>query len=177
MTCIAVVRDKVNNKLWMAGDRGVSDDNVINVSSSPKIWKKEGYLFGYAGSMDGDRIRHLFVPPQFEGRGSVDKFMYSRFLKALRKFYEEWWVDTSPSADFGMIICVRGKIYEHSSGDMSLTQYNNEYLAMGSGSSYAMGYLYATENQKDARKRSIGAVAAAIKYSTTCMGPIDTVSI
>ncbi len=40
MTCIAVVRDKVNNKLWMAGDRGVSDDNVINVSSSPKIWKK-----------------------------------------------------------------------------------------------------------------------------------------
>jgi hypothetical protein len=76
-----------------------------------------------------------------------------------------------------MIICVKGEIFEHSAADMSLTQYTNDYLTMGSGGSYAMGYLYATENQKDARKRSIGAVAAAIKYSTTCMGPIDTVSI
>ena len=63
MTCIAVVRDVSTNKIWMAGDRGISDDNTINVGSSPKIWKKEGYLFGYAGSMDGDRIKHLFVPP------------------------------------------------------------------------------------------------------------------
>ena len=40
-----------------------------------------------------------------------------------------------------------------------------------------MGYLHATENQKDARKRSIGAVSSAIRFSTSCMGPIDTVSV
>jgi ATP-dependent protease HslVU (ClpYQ) peptidase subunit len=177
MTCIAVVRDKVNNKLWMAGDRGVSDDNVINVSSSPKIWKKEGYLFGYAGSMDGDRIKHLFVPPQFEGRGSIDKFMYSKFLKALRNFYEGWWVDTSTSSDFGMIICIRGKIYEHNAGDMSLTQYEQDYLAMGSGSDLALGSLYSTQKQKDARKRAVLAVNAAINHSMSCKGPIDILSI
>lgn len=177
MTCIAVVRDQANNKIWMAGDRGISDDNTISVGSSPKIWKKEGYLFGYAGSMDGDRIKHLFVPPQFEGRGSVDKFMYSRFLKALRKFYEEWWVDTSASSDFGMIICVRGKIYEHSSGDMSLTQYDQDYLAMGSGGDLAMGSLYSTKLYKDGRKRANLAVQAAINHSPSCKGPIDILSI
>ena len=165
MTCIAVVRDKVNNKIWMAGDRAISDDNTVNISSSPKIWKKEGYLFGYAGSMDGDRIRHLFVPPQFEGRGSIDKFMYS------------WWVDTSTSSDFGMIICVRGKIYEHNAADMSLTQYEQDYLAMGSGGDLALGSLYSTQKQKDARKRAVLAVNAAITHSTSCKGPIDILSI
>jgi ATP-dependent protease HslVU (ClpYQ) peptidase subunit len=177
MTCIAVVRDNINNKIWMAGDRGVSDDNSISVCSSPKIWKKEGYLFGYAGSMDGDRIKHLFVPPEFEGRGSIDKFMYSKFLKALRKFYEEWWVDVSPSSDFGMIICVRGKIYEHNASDMSLTQYEQDYLAMGSGGDLALGSLYSTQKQKDARKRAVTAVNAAITHSMSCKGPIDILSV
>ena len=45
MTCIVAVRDALDNKIWMAGDRGISDDNSIAVGSSPKIWKKEGYLF------------------------------------------------------------------------------------------------------------------------------------
>jgi len=177
MTCIAVVRDVANNKIWMAGDRGISDDNTLSVCSSPKVWKKEGYLFGYAGSMDGDRIKHLFVPPEYEGRGSVDKFMYSRFLKALRKFYEEWWVDTSTTSDFGMIICVRGKIYEHNASDMSLTQYEQDYLAMGSGGDLALGSLYSTQKQKDARKRAVQAVSAAITHSSTCKGPIDILGI
>jgi hypothetical protein len=48
---------------------------------------------------------------------------------------------------------------------------------MGSGMQYALGHLHATENQKDARKRSINAVQSAIKFSTSCLGPIDTVSI
>lgn len=175
MTCIAVVRQ--DNKIYMAGDRGVSDDDTIGVCSSPKVWKKEGYLFGFAGSMDGDRLRHLFVPPTPEPRVNLDKFMYSKFLKALRKFYEEWWVDVSTSSDFGMIICVRGKIYEHNASDMSLTQYESDYLAMGSGGQLALGSLHATKNQKDPRKRVNSAVQAAITHSTTCRGPIDIISI
>jgi len=177
MTCIVVVRDTLNSKLWMAGDRGVGDDNNISTSLTPKIWKKEGFLFGYAGSMDGDRIRHLFLPPEYEGRGSIDKFMYSKFLKALRKFYEEWWVDVSTTSDFGMIICIRGKIYEHNAADMSLTQYEQDYLAMGSGADLALGSLYSTQKQKDARKRVATAVNAAINHSTSCKGPIDILSI
>lgn len=177
MTCIAVVRDLANKKIWMASDRAISDDNLINISSSPKIWKKEGYLFGYAGSMDGDRIKHLFVPPEFEGRGSVDKFMYSKFLKSLRIFYEGWWVDISATSDFGMIICIRGKIYEHNASDMSLTQYEQDYLAMGAGADLALGSLYTTQKQKDARKRVALAVNAAIVHSTSCKGPIDILSI
>ena len=48
---------------------------------------------------------------------------------------------------------------------------------MGSGAEYAYGYLNATEKSKDPRKRVMGAVNAAIKFSPSCMGPVDVVSI
>lgn len=174
MTCIVAVRK--DEKIYMSGERGVSDDDIILQSSSPKVWQTGPYLFGYAGSMDGDRIRHNFKPSAPVGN-NLEKFMYTKFIKELRDFYNEWWVDVTKDSDFGMIICVKGKIFEHEAGDMSLTQYNQDYLVMGSGGSYALGYLHATENQKDARKRSIKAVESAIKFSTSCLGPIDTVSI
>ncbi len=176
MTCIAVVRDDINNKIYMAGDRGASDDGTILALTAPKVWKLGPYLIGYAGSMDGERLRYNFNPyvPDIK---DTDKFMQTKFIKQLRQFYSDWWVDTSKDADFGLIIAVRGEIYEHSAADMSLSKYSLPYLAMGSGAEYAYGYLNATEKTKDARKRVVGAVNSAIKFSPSCMGPVDVVSI
>lgn len=173
MTCIAVIRTE--DKIYMAGDRGASDEDSILTLSSPKVWKSGEYLFGYCGTMDGDRMKYNFKPPT--PKADIDKFMYTDFLIALRSFYENWWVDISKDSDFGLIIAVRGRIFEHNAVDMSLNQYTQDYLAMGSGSSYAYGHLYATEKSKDARKRAIGAVSAAIKFSPTCQGPVDIVSV
>ena len=50
MTCIAVVRHE--DKVYMAGDRGASDDGTILALEAPKVWKIGPYLIGYAGSMD-----------------------------------------------------------------------------------------------------------------------------
>lgn len=176
MTCIAVVRQ--DDKVYMAGDRAASDDDTIMSLSTPKIWTAGPYVFGYAGTMDGERIRQNFSPPIPESKDfkSIDKFMHTKFLKQLRQFYNDWWIDTSKDCDFGMIIAVKGKIYEHNASDMSMTSYNEDYLAIGSGAQYAYGYLYATSKQKDCRKRVIGAVNSAIKFSPTCMGPVDFIS-
>jgi ATP-dependent protease HslVU (ClpYQ) peptidase subunit len=176
MTCIAVVRDEINNKIYMGGDRGASDDGTILALDAPKVWKIGPYLIGYAGSMDGERIRYNFHPtaPTIK---DTDKFMQTKFIKQLRSFYNDWWVDTSKEGDLGLIICIKGQIYEHSSIDMSLSKYNLDYLAMGSGAEYAYGYLNATEKSKDPRKRVVGAVNSAIKFSPSCMGPVDVVSV
>jgi ATP-dependent protease HslVU (ClpYQ) peptidase subunit len=174
MTCIAVVRQ--DDKVYMAGDRGASDDGTILALDAPKVWKIGPYLIGYAGSMDGERIRYNFkpTPPNIK---DTDKFMQTKFIKQLKKFYTDWWVDTGKDSDFGLIIAVKGQIYEHSSSDMSLSKYEVDYLAMGSGAEYAYGALHATEKIKDPRRRLQAAVGAAIKFSPTCMGPIDIVSI
>jgi ATP-dependent protease HslVU (ClpYQ) peptidase subunit len=174
MTCIAVVRQ--DNKIYMAGDRGASDDDTILTLSTPKVWKLGPYLIGYAGTLDGERVRYNFNPyvPDIK---DIDKFMQTKFIKQLRQFYNDWWVDTSKDADLGLIICVKGQIYEHNAVDMSLSKYTGDYLAMGSGAQYAYGYLNATEKIKDGKKRVMGAVSSAIKFSPSCVGPVDVVSL
>jgi len=174
MTVLAVVRHE--GKIYMAGDRGASDDNTILPLTSPKVWKLGPYLLGYAGALDGERIRYNFNP-YVQDIKDLDKFMQTKFIKQLRSFYNDWWVDTTKEGDLGLIICIKGQIYEHNAIDMSLSKYNLDYLAMGSGSEYAYGYLNATEKSKDPRKRVMGAVGAAIKFSPSCMGPVDVVSI
>ena len=174
MTCIAVVRHE--DKIYMAGDRGASDDGTILSLDAPKVWKIGPYLIGYAGAMDGERIRYNFKPSVPNIR-DTDKFMQTKFIKELREFYNEFWVDTSKEGDLGLIIAIRGQIYEHSSVDMSLSKYTLPYLAMGSGAEYAYGVLYATDKQKNARSRVLQAVNAAIKFNPSCMGPVDVVSV
>lgn len=173
MTVIAVVKHE--DKVYMAGDRGASDDGTILALDAPKVWKIGPYPIGYAGAMDGERIRYNFKPSVPNIR-DTDKFMQTKFIKELREFYNEFWVDTSKDGDLGLIIAVRGEIYEHSSADMSLSKYILPYLAMGSGAEYAYGVLYATDKQKNARNRVVQAVNAAIKFNPSCMGPVDVIS-
>ena len=118
---------KTEDNIWMAGDRGASDDDTILPLTAPKVFKIGPYLLGYAGSMDGERIRHNFKPPLPKPGINIDKFMYTDFLIALRSFYENWWVDISKDSDFGMIICVKGRIYEHNAVDMPLTTYETDF--------------------------------------------------
>ena len=127
--------------------------------------------------MDGERIRHNFKPPIPKANVNLDKFMYTDFLISLRNFYENWWVDISKESDFGMLIAFKGRIFEHHAVDMSLTEYDEEYLAMGSGSDFALGSLWTTQHQKNGKRRAQLAVEAAVKYSTSCIGPVDVVSI
>jgi ATP-dependent protease HslVU (ClpYQ) peptidase subunit len=173
MTCIAALKHE--GKVYMAGDRGASDDNIILALEAPKVWKIGPYLIGYAGGLDGERIRYNFKPtaPNIK---DTDKFMQTKFIKELREFYNEFWVDTSKDGDLGLIIGIRGEIYEHSAVDMSLSKYTLPYMAMGSGSEYAYGVLFATDKQKNARNRVLQAVNAAIKFSTSCTGPVDIVT-
>lgn len=174
MTCIVAVRQ--DNTTFMAGDRAASDEDTILPIATPKIWNVGPYLIGYAGTMEGERMRQNFVPPTPDGK-SLDRFMHTKFIQSLKEFYNEWWVDTGKDSDFGLIIAIKDRIYEHNSVDMSLTLYQHNYLSIGSGSAYAYGYLDATERHKDGRKRAINAVNTAIKFSPTCMGPVDILSI
>jgi ATP-dependent protease HslVU (ClpYQ) peptidase subunit len=76
-----------------------------------------------------------------------------------------------------MIIVIGTHIYEHDAGTMSMTRFQTDYLSVGSGSEYALGSLYATSAWADGKKRVRTAIEAAVKYSPSCMGPVDVVSI
>lgn len=156
----------------MAAERGASDDDTIMALTTPKIWKTGPYVFGYAGTLDGERMRYNFKPTAPTTTKDIDKFMQTSFIKQLRAFYNEWWVDTSKDADLGLIIGVKGNIYEHNAIDMSLSKFTGDYLSIGSGSGFAYGSLYTSEHLPP-QDRVITAVHAAINFSTSCMGPVD----
>lgn len=175
MTCIAAL--KVDNKVHMAGERGASTDDTILHLSRPKVQRIGPYLIGYAGSMDGQRLAYNFDPPKPHPDEDIDVFMHTSFLKALKDFYDEWWVDTSKDAELSLLIAIENRLYEHNSSDMSLNEFSNPYIAIGSGGAYAMGYLYSVAGSKMDPDRIVeNAVKAAIKFSPTCSGTIDVLT-
>lgn len=170
MTCIAaLVHDGTS---YIAGDRGATDGDTTLTLLHPKVWGSGEYLFGYHGTMFGEIVQENFSPPKVTGSTYV--FMRTVFKKALKDFYSEWNIDDD---EFGMVICVRGKIFEHNKSDMSMTSFDLPYLACGSGGSYAMGSLHSTQHYKNAEKRLSMALDAAIEFSNTCQGPVDILSL
>ena len=148
MTCIAgILKD---GKVYLAGERGASEGNYIVPVDRPKIWKNGPYIFGYAGTFDSQIIQYNFNPPTPEG--NVDKFMHTKFIKNLKSFYNEWELGGKDS-EISLIIGIKGRLYEHDAENMTLISYDRDYLAIGSGSDYAMGSLHATRNHKDPKRR------------------------
>lgn len=172
MTCVVALRD--GESIYIAAERGASDDDSIMTLTTPKIWTHGPYIFGYAGTMDGERMRYNFKPTAPTSAKDIDKFMQTNFIKQLRAFYNEWWVDTSKDADLGLIIGVKGNLYEHNAIDMSLSKFTGDYLSIGSGSPYAYGSLFGSANLSP-KDRVILAVNAAINFSTSCTGPVDVI--
>jgi ATP-dependent protease HslVU (ClpYQ) peptidase subunit len=172
MTCIAAL--KANGKVYMAGDRGASTDDSIMHISKPKIKIIGPYLIGYAGTMEGQKIQYSFDPPRPHPEEDLDIFMHTTFLKYLKDFYEEWWVETSKDSELEMLISIEDKLYEHSSSDMSMNEFSSPFLSIGSGSPFAMGYLSAVLSTKISPEKMVeGAVKTAIKFSPTCSGTVD----
>ena len=172
MTCIAaIIKD---GKAYMAGDRAVVDESQQMKSDIPKIWKSGDYLFGYCGTLEGQIIQNNFVPPKPEG--NIDKFMRGKFLEEIKKFYDKWGMPADKDSDLTLLICVKGRMYEHESINLTMISYDTNFAAIGSGSAYAMGSLHATQNYKDPKRRLTSALDAAILYSPHCLYPIDFLS-
>jgi ATP-dependent protease HslVU (ClpYQ) peptidase subunit len=171
MTCIVGL--KANGKVYIAGERGASNDDSIMNLTKPKVHRFGPYVVGFAGTMEGQRLSNSFNPPRPHEDQDLNEFMYTTFLKYLKDFYDEWWVDTSKDAELCMLIGIKDRLYEHHASDMSLNEYSIGYSSVGSGSPFAMGFLYGAQSFDNAEKVVEGAVKAAIKFSPTCSGTVD----
>jgi 20S proteasome alpha/beta subunit len=175
MTCI--VGFKTKSSVIIAGDRGASNEDMILNLSKPKVYQNGAYVFGYAGSMEAQKMRYTFNPPKPHEDDDIDTFMHTTFLKYLRDYYDEWGIDTSKDGEVVMLIAIKDKLYEHNASDMSLNEFSSRYVSIGTGAPYAMGYLYgASAGGLPPEKMVENAVKAAIKFSPSCSGMIDILS-
>lgn len=172
MTCIVGIAH--DGEVYLASDRGLSDDDIITSMSAPKVRQNDKYLIGYADSPGTGQLLHWITLPT-PPRNNVEKFMRTTFVNAVRKQLNDSGVDLKDGAHASFLIGVSGQLFFVDTTDWQVTEC--DYMSIGSGASIAMGSLYTTQSWKSAEKRAITAVSAAIELSPSCMGPVDVLSI
>ncbi len=168
MTCIVGIAH--DDQVFLAADRGLSDDDIITSMSAPKIRQNDKYIIGYADSPGTGQLIHWITLPTPPKR-NVEKFMRTTWVNAVRKALVDSGVDLKDNAHASFLVGVSGQLFFIDTTDWQVTEC--AYMAIGSGASIAMGSLYTTQSWKSAEKRAFTAVSAAIELSPSCQGPID----
>jgi ATP-dependent protease HslVU (ClpYQ) peptidase subunit len=175
MTCIVGIAK--DNVVYIGGERGHSDSDIIVSSLAPKVFNKSHYLIGFAGNTGmGQSVAYTFEAPTHRINTDTYRYVYEFFIPALREHLK----DQLPEKEDGhtsFLLGIRGKLFEIDTSDFQCTEYAE--VAIGSGGAYAYGSLHTTSQYEAASPlyRIEQALNAAITYSPTCLGPVDIVSL
>ncbi len=174
MTCIVGIVDE--GKVYIGGDRGHSDNDVIVSSLAPKVFNKSFYVIGYAGNTGiGQSVAYTFDAPTHRVNTDIYRYIYEFFIPALREHLKDQLSDKEDNQS-SFILGIKGKLFEIDTGDFQCTEYSE--VAIGSGAAYAYGSLHTTSNYDiPILDRVHIALDAAITYSPTCQGSIDILYI
>lgn len=174
MTCIVALKHE--KKIYIGGDRCLSDDSFLMSTTDPKIFKKDKMVIGYAGSVRmGKVLKYDFEPPKPDLR-NLDSYLNIDFINALKECFDRNNLKLdSPNQeqnDTGsLIVGIHGRIFEIES-DWQVCEYLNDYLAIGSGTGFALGSFYSTSNLEPQERVKL-ALEAADKFVTTVCQPFD----
>lgn len=169
MTCIVGIVD--DEFTYIGGERGVSDNETILSMSTPKVYSRDGWVYGYAGTIGIGQLLNLIPLTS----AIDDIFVYIRLyiVEELKKAIESY--SNSPAEhDTSWLIGREGRLFELHSSDWSVIEVKES--AIGGGSQIAFGSLYTSSiyiednTPIDRLGMSLG---AAITYSPSCQGPID----
>ena len=177
MTCIAAL--SYGGVVYMGGDSAAADEDSSLISSrkEPKVFIKNGYLIGYAGSFRfGKVVEHSFNPPKFQD-GRIDKFLNTSFIDALRECCELNKVDPGSEEDSSeMLIGVAGRVFEFCN-DWHFGEDVNDFNAIGSGTKLALGSLYSTRRMRSPNARIQLALESAERFSASVRGPFTILEL
>lgn len=169
MTCIVgIAKDRV---VHIGGERSIADEHSILSSPVSKVASRDGWIYGYAGTIGIGQLMDIISLPRAEGADY--KTIKTKIVPALSVAIDNYARDVTEH-DTQWLIGVNGRLYEVSAADWGVLEV--EYTAIGGGSQYAFGSLY-TSRDKSPIDRLEDALYAAIWFSPTCQGPIDIFSV
>lgn len=168
MTVIVGISNGDN--VYIGGDRGVSDNDVILSMSRPKITKVDGWVFGYAGTLGTGQLMEFIEFPKVLKNDDPYKVLRLNIVEQIKKAYDSFGRDIEDNGT-DWLIGYKNRLFEISSGDWGVLEIS--YSAIGSGSAFALGSLHTSKNWRDTKKRVHTAIDSAIQFSPTCSYPID----
>ena len=167
MTCIIGVEE--NGKAYIGADSAAGSSNLVQqISSMPKIFKKNGVIFAYTSSFRMGQILqyHVEFPEQvlIESKNPFDFAI--EFAETARDAFKKFgYSEISNNSETGgiFIIGIKDKVFEIQS-DFSVLHSDDGVMANGCGIEYAYGALYVSR-ELEAKKRILSALEASSHYS------------
>lgn len=153
-------------------DDGAGSRIYTLTKDSPKIIQNGAYLLGAAGDMRAINIlSHNFKPPapgSLKG-AKLDKFMATQFISELKSCFEEASYGKDGEHESNILVIVHGRVYEIGE-DYAWCHDESGIYAVGSGSSYALGSLYAALEGKTYSQMK---VKTAVRQALTIASKLD----
>lgn len=109
MTCLVVLQNDRNNKLYMGADSRVSNKDSYETIGSPKLVKRRGILFGYTGLVGvGEALIHE-LPVPATARLMRPYQIKSFYRQKITEFISKQ--NLKEGDDLEIIICINHKVF------------------------------------------------------------------
>jgi ATP-dependent protease HslVU (ClpYQ) peptidase subunit len=185
MTCIVAIAQ--NGTVYMGSDHAASDDKSgwILSRKEPKVFKIGQYGIAFTDSFRmGQILQYNWVPPKYaptKTNSGLDKFMRTKFIDSVKTAFKDngyGSIGQNSDEDSGgiFIVGLEGRIFTIDE-DFHVGENVVNYMAEGSGGSFALGALHATKNQKNPRMRLKLALEAASEFSMSVAPPFTYIQV
>lgn len=164
-----VIGIKQGKDVWIGSDsRGTTEDGYIRPGDCIKVFRNGDYLIGFIGTVRGGQI---LMPPFFEPPDEIEWLP-----DLLREHVAEKGCmmiddDHCQTQHCNFLIGYNGNLFEILS-DFHMAKINGD-TAIGSGSHFAFGSLYASKKLgiKDPEERMLLALKTAAHFDVSSAGP------
>lgn len=174
MTCIVGLVE--NSKVYMGGDSAAVSNSNLQLTDTPKVFKKQELLIGYTWSFRmGQVIQYADTFPKLKEQLDNYTYLVENFVPYLRaEFKDAGWLWTENSRDEGgqFLVGIRGELFEITS-EFAVLKMMDGFDAVGSGSYYALGAMRILKHNTDKDPiMKVGlALEAAAYFSTSVSAP------
>lgn len=164
------------SRVYIGGDSAGVSGYSVTVRRDKKVFQNGPMVFGFSGSFRvGQVLEHALVIPERPADTSVDKFMCTLFVDAVRNALTDAGAMRKTSEEDNprtlFLVGYEGRLFRVHY-DLQVGESDDGYDAVGCAEDYVLGYLYATESvDYTPEQRIFGALACAERYSGGVCGP------
>lgn len=183
MTCVVGYLDRDAKQAWLGADSGIANDTQRYTLAHPKVFVKQGILFGVSGSWRLSQIiqYRLALEDTKHPVHCLTKWAAQTLVPRIQKCcigngYS--FDDKDDPLNAQILMATRTQLVLIDT-DLSVQEYTIPYVAIGAGEEYAMGSLYATMKcgAMDHREQVLCALEAANKFAPSVTMPFNIITI
>ena len=151
MTCIVGMLDKKTDKVIIGGDSASVGDSNIYIRKDPKVFKNGEFIIGCTSSFRMIQLlRFSFKPPKIEDK-DIYEYMCTDFIDGVRECFKNggYIQKYSDGDEKGgtFLIAHKNRLFRVED-DFQVGETINGFDSCGCGQDFALGALFALENEK-----------------------------